>query len=117
MFSTLFGSYGLKRLIAAALSVLLGLVPVFPQAQLLINVLQWIAGLLGGVGVVQATAVGTLSQAKLSSLASVFAALVTIAQFIPALAPYIPLLEKLAALFGAMGVGAAAGTQRMLTRK
>jgi hypothetical protein len=88
-----------------------------PQVQPIIVVLQWLAGLVGGVGVVQATAVGTLSQAKLSGIASILAALVAIAQFIPALAPYVPLLEKLAAMFGAMGVGAAVGTQRMLARK
>lgn len=113
MLSNLFSSVGLKRLISAALSALLGIAPQFPQVQPLILVLQWLAGVLGGVGVVHAVSVGTLGKGKLSSLASVFATLALLAGYVPALAPYAHILQELAALFGAAGVGTVLGAKAL----
>lgn len=103
-------SSGFKRRLASLLAVLYGLVGVFPQLQPLVTILEQLAAAIGGVGVVHAVTAKSLSRAKLAGISSVLSVLVVLCAYFPALAPYKPLLEKLATILGAMGISVGFGT-------
>jgi hypothetical protein len=70
------------------------------------GVLLQIAG--GGVGIVglgHAVRAKTVSKRKLTSIASVLAAILALAQSIPALEPYVPIIQAIVALLAALGIG------------
>lgn len=96
----------LKRYISSALSVITQIMLSIPELVPYVYIVDWIAGLFGITGVVHSTAGGTISKAKLGYAASFVAFLITLAQFVPALEPYVPFLQKLAAILGAAGLGA-----------
>jgi hypothetical protein len=101
----IFGSTGLKRLIASLLAVLYGLSSSIPGLNGLTGFIEMLAAAIGGVGVVHAVSVKSLSKSKLAGLSSILSILMLIAQYIPALHPYEPLIKQLAELLGAAAVG------------
>jgi hypothetical protein len=108
----LISSTGFKRNIASVLAMLYGIVSVIPEVQFLTTVLEQIAALFGITGLAQASVAGSLNKAKLASISSVLSVLLFIAQYVPALAPYAPILMKLAAIIGAMGTGVAVANSK-----
>lgn len=103
----LFDSSGLKRLIASALCAIIEVLRGIPGTAEIISVLEALAGAFGAVGLTHAAAAKTVTRKKLTGIASLIAILIIIAQYVPALQPYVPLLEKIAAILGSAGVGAA----------
>lgn len=99
-------STGLKRYLASGLSVIIGFLTGIPGAESFLPVLTNVAGVLGVAGTVHAAGSRTISKAWLASAAAFIAFIITLAQFIPELQPYTPMLEKLAAFLGAAAGGA-----------
>ncbi len=103
----LFSSSGLKRLIASALCAVIEVLRSIPGTGEIVAVLEALAGVFGVTGLAHAAVAKTVSQKKLAGVASLIAILIIIAQYVPALQPYVPLLEKIAAILGSAGVGVA----------
>lgn len=103
----MFTSFGIKRLVAAILLPILELLKSIPGTGELIMAVEAIAALFGVTGLAHAAKARTISRKKLLSTAALLAILLEIAQLVPALHPYIPLLQKIAALFGAVAAGSA----------
>jgi hypothetical protein len=98
-------SKGYKRLLSAVLVLVSRALSVLPGLSAITLITEIIAGGIGVVGVGHATQAGTLKGKKLISLAALCAALLAAAPFIPALAPYVPLIQNIAAILAALGVG------------
>lgn len=98
-------SKSLKRKIASYLSVLLELVRPIPELAFVVPTVEMLAGAFGVVGITHAAGGGTVKTYKVLSLGALFSVLVAAAHVIPQLAPALPILIKLAALFGAVGFG------------
>lgn len=96
---------GIKRTISGALDAIALPLTVIPGAESLVLPIQAVSAFFGGTGLIQATKQKTIGKFKLSSLASVFSVLTLIAHAVPSLHPFLPLLQKLAALSGAVAVG------------
>jgi len=111
-FSSLFSSVGLKRRIAALAAALLELAKTVPALAPAIPILEYLAGIMGGIGVAHAGSEGTLGKAKLISISSLLSLLVLLAGHVPAAAAFLPLIQKLAALLGMAGLGAAVATKK-----
>lgn len=71
-----------------------------------VSLLQSIAGVLGFTGLAHATVKDSWKNLRAVSVASLFAALVAAIQYIPQLTSFAPFLSTLAALLGALGLGA-----------
>ena len=102
---SLFSSFGLKRLIASYLSIIIEVLRAMPGTAEVISTIEVVAGLFGITGIAHAGATGDLTRKKISTAAAALAGLVFVARFVPALAPFIPILEKIAAMLGAAAVG------------
>lgn len=91
---------GLKRMFAGLLLSLISVLQASgePLALLVVPILQGLASLLGVVGVAHAAVVEPGSLKKY--LAATLGALIAIATLVPALAPILPLLNAIGALFG-----------------
>lgn len=98
-------STGLKRKIAGYFSAVLEILRYTPALTQFVPFVETVAGIFGVAGVAHAGAAGTIDKQKVLSLASIVAALVSAATFIPILLPYVPLLQKLAGILGAIGLG------------
>lgn len=109
-FSGLISSVGFKRTIAAVFAALYGIVSAVPTLQPFTTVLEQLAALFGITGLAQASVSGTLSKVKLSTISSFLSVLLLLAQYIPAMQPFAPMLFKLASIIGAMGAGATVGS-------
>ena len=108
----LFTSEGFKRQVAATLSLLLGVISMFPGTSEAIIAIQWIASFFGVSGLVHATTAGTLSKNQAAGLVSVLSGLIALAHFVPAMTPLIGPMQYLATILGAIAVG-----QKMATPK
>jgi hypothetical protein len=97
-------SNGIKRIVTAVLVTVIGILASFPQTAQYVGTIQDIAGILGLTAVAQATIVGTLDKKKLAGLVSLLTALIAVAAFVPQLAPYVPIMQKLLAFLAAAGV-------------
>lgn len=100
----MFLSKGLKRFLASQILLLIQIIQASGSAALLaiVPLLQALAAALGVVGVAHAAVnIGSLKKYLLSTIG----ALIAIAQYIPALAPYRELLEQIGALIAAALVG------------
>lgn len=111
-FTMLLSSEGLKRKIASVIAFLLGLTMTVPALSFAIPVLTALAGLFGGVGAIQAVSVGSVSKAKIATISSVLSLLLLVATYVPALKPYVHVLQQLAAMLGAAGTGALAAPSK-----
>lgn len=100
-----FNSFGLKRLIASYLSVIVEVLRSIPGTADVIHVLEVVAGMFGIVGITHAGTSGNITRKKLSTAAAALAFLIVLARFIPAMGPFVPFLEKAAALIGAASLG------------
>lgn len=107
MFNYILDSIGLKRRIASFIAILIAIASGNPELEPYVPVLVWIGSFFGVVGLTQAAVNGTLTKYSAASVASFFTILLAIAEFYPPLAPFISILQKLAALFGAATVGTA----------
>lgn len=109
LIDSIFESLGVKRLVASLLSVIVEVLKAIPGAGEYITVVDMIAGFFGITGISHAAAIpGALTRKKLATASAAVATLTAVCLFIPPLAPFIPYLQKLAALFGAAALGAQA---------
>lgn len=108
-FADLFDSVGLKRLLATIIIVFIGVLSSIPGTGFLISFLQSIAAILGTVGLVHAAVkkegVG-IGKGKVTgltgvTLSSIMAIVVIIFKVIPALQPYLEVVQAIASLLGA----------------
>lgn len=97
-------SKGFKRKLASLLLVVSGIAQTVPQATPVLLFLNWAAGIFGVVGVAHAANAGTVKKYKAASIASIMAAFLLLAQTYPALLPFLPLVQKIAFLFGVLGL-------------
>lgn len=102
--ANMFSSKGLKRRLASLVSVMSSIAMSVPALAGVVPILQWVAAALGGVGVTHAVTEGTVGQAKAASWASIFAVLLALTTQVPAFAPFAPLIQVLATIFGTAGV-------------
>lgn len=93
-------SNGTKRLIAAFLSSLLEVLRAIPAAANFVSVIELVAGFFGITGISHAVLEKTVATKKLASFAAILAAVVALAQFVPQLQPFLPFLQRIAALLG-----------------
>jgi len=105
LWEQLLESTGLKRRLASYLSLLLEFARSVPGLSEVIAIIEQVAGGLGLLGVVHAKAESTVSKNKVVSIGAILAAVIALSHFIPALAPLIPHLQKIAALSGAVALG------------
>lgn len=110
----LFESLGLKRKATAFLTTLMGIVSMHPELGFVVPYILHIAGLLGIAGIGGGVAAKNISETKHISLASALTILLLVAQYIPALQVYVPLLQQIAVLFGASVVGATVREKALL---
>lgn len=103
----MFASWGLKRLLSAILLPIVEVLKSIPGTAEIIAALEALAAVFGITGLAHATKARTVGRKKLVSIAALLAILIEVAQFVPGMQPYIPLLQKIAAIFGATAVGAA----------
>lgn len=96
-------SDGLKREIAGIIQSLILVISPIPGLGFLVPILTVASAILGGTGLIHAGILGSFLNRIFSTLASVLAIAILIAAQIPAALPYIPLMQKLAALLGAAG--------------
>jgi hypothetical protein len=101
----MFTSSGVKRRLVAYLNALLEVARAFPELAPAVSVLEQAIGLLGGVALVHAAGGGTLSKYKLAGISSLLSVIISVGHFVPALTPFMPVLTKLAAFFGALSTG------------
>lgn len=109
MFDYLFNSLGLKRRIASFIQVVIAFLAASgqPWATPAIQVLTWIAGAFGLVGVTHAAASGTVGKYSSASFSSIIGILLLIAQSVEKLNWLVPILQEIAAIFGAVSLGSA----------
>ncbi len=112
----LFESLGLKRYIASALSVVVEVLRAIPGAEGAVSAIEMIAGFFGITGIGHATVSGGIDKKILATASSAIASLIALSYFIPALAQFRPILEKVAALLGAAALGARAKFQEVETK-
>lgn len=103
-FTNLFSSTGLKRRIASLAAAAIELARSVPQLSPALPVLEYIAGVFGGVGITHAGLEGTLSKGKLVGLSAALSTFILIASFTPSLAVAVPILSKIAAYLGVAGL-------------
>lgn len=108
----LLASKGGKRLLASLIAVLTSISMLIPGLGSVIVYLQSIAGAVGGVGVAHAASAGTLGAAKIASLSSIFSFLILLSHYVPALVPYVALLQQLAT-----GLGISAVSMKLVEKK
>lgn len=106
MFAWLFKSIGLKRKLASLISIVAELAKSDPALLPVVSLLQNIAGVFGFTGLAHATVKQSWKNLQAVSIASLFAALLSAVQFIPQLSAFTPFISTLAALIGALGLGA-----------
>lgn len=99
-------SVGLKRYIASLLATVVEVLRVIPGSQEVISGIELAAGLIGITGIAHASSAKTLSKKKLLTASSLISFLIILVPYFPEAAPLLPLLQKAAALVGALGVGA-----------
>lgn len=102
-------SIGLKRRLASFVALALNLAPQVPELAPAIPLLQYLGTLLDVTGVAHANAAGTTfaPNAKAITIASYLRILIQASAAIPALQPYVGLLNTLAVILSAFGLGVA----------
>lgn len=108
----LLASKGGKRLLASLIAVLTSISMLIPGLGDAINYLQSIAGAVGAVGVTHAVEAKTLKAHKVATLSSIFSFLILLSHYVPALVPYVALLQQLAA-----GLGISAVSMKLAEKK
>jgi hypothetical protein len=103
---SIFSSFGLKRRLSSALLSLSGIVSQIPGAEGYALIIEEVAGVIGGGGLLHAILSGRLKEFKLASLVSALAGLIALSPSIPVLAPYQPILQSLLVVLGALGYSA-----------
>lgn len=96
---------GLKRKLAALLASLVKISATVPALQPYTIYLEWLSGLVGGAGLGHALLAGSWRKYLLSGLASLMSILLVASEHTPSLQPYVPLLQSITSLLGALGVG------------
>lgn len=104
-------SLGLKRMIAGWLSAILELIRPIPELAALVPALEWVAAAFGVTGIGHAVVKKNVKSKVAFSISAVLAALIGAAHLVPALAVALPYLTKLAAFFGAIGIGTSVGSK------
>jgi len=100
-----FESVGLKRKIATYLTAVMTIMVQYPELQIALPLLQYVAGFFGITGIVHALNAGTIQKFKLTSLASLFAILIAGAAHITTLKPFAGLIQELALLVSVFATG------------
>ena len=90
-------SKGQKRL-ASALLVIVGTILSAFGLDLETIIIEYIAGTLGAIGIGHALKANTIASKKLVTIAAACAVFLALVPFVPALAPYAPLVQKIAAI-------------------
>lgn len=98
---------GLKRKLAALLASLVKISATVPALQPYTIYLEWLAGLVGGAGLGHALFAGSWRKYLLSGIASLMSILLVASEHTPSLQPYVPLLQSIVSVLGALGVGSA----------
>ena len=100
----MFKSTGLKRYIASLLTIIIPIIAGIPALAWTVPYLQAAAGGVGIAGLANATAVGNLKGINTANITSALAIILATATQIPALAPYLWIIQAVAALFGVASV-------------
>lgn len=103
---SLFSSVGLKRRIAAALSIVLYVISGIPGTEAIALAVQEVAGVFGLTGMVHAAKAGTVSRYAIISAVAVINIALAIAPFYPPLLPAVPALQKIAVVLSSATIGA-----------
>lgn len=98
-------STGLKRKIATYLTAITALMVQYPDLQVSLPILQYIAGFFGITGIVHAINKENIPKFKLTSLVSLLGVLIAAAAKIPSLHQYLTLLEQIALVIAPFGAG------------
>ena len=106
-----FASRGLKRKLASLFTAVIPILAADPNLAPLIPYVIHAAAALGITGLGHAASTRTLGEHKMATVAAVLAALVELAQHVPALAPYLPILTSLSAFVGALAIGVHTGAK------
>lgn len=101
----LVGSFGLKRKIAALLQLLAGIAAQVPELTPFHTILINAAAAFGATGATQAAVKKTLDKVPLSSLTSIVSLLLVVSASVPALAPYTPIIQKIASALSLLAAG------------
>lgn len=107
-----FDSVGLKRKVATYLTAVMTVIAQYPDLQVALPLLQYIAGFFGITGIVHALNNGTIQKFKLTSLASLFGVLIAAAAHIGALKPYAALLQELGLVISVFASGHTLATSK-----
>lgn len=111
----LISSLGLKRKLSALFAVLSKLIATVPDLAPFAPLLESIAAFFGITGVVHAGKKGTLTDAPLATIAAFFNALKLVAESVPALAPYVYIINAVAMVFNTLALGSA--TMKSVNKK
>lgn len=101
----MFNSQGIKRWLAAAISLVVGVAQVIPPAAPAVLALQHIAAFFGVTGLLHATKAGTVTKQVLLSAQAALTGLVAASVWFAPLVPYHATLAYLATLLGTYVVG------------
>lgn len=100
-----FDSIGLKRKVATYLTAVMALMVQYPELQIALPILQYIAGFFGVAGIVHALNKDTIPRFKLASLVSLLGVLMAAAAKFPSLHQYSALLQQIAIVIAPFGAG------------
>lgn len=104
MLNNIFKSLGLKRIISSWLSTIVEVLRAVPGAAEYVSTIEVVAGFFGITGIGHAGVSGGLSEKKLATASAAVASLLMLSHFVPALAPFAPFLQKIAALLGTAAI-------------
>lgn len=100
-------SWGLKRYLSSIILAIAGVVSAIPDISFLTIWLQDTAAVVGAAGLTQASISKNLEVGP-KELSCVFAVLIAVCNYVPALNPYVPILQAIAIALG--GASAIKGT-------
>lgn len=105
MFDWLIESFGLKRAIAALLTVITEIARNDPNMAPYVSVVEQIAGWLGVAGVTHSVASEETVKSAALTLGALMSGVIAAAHIFPQLTPLMPIFYKLSALLSAYGLG------------
>ena len=98
-------SKGTKRNLASAIAASTIALPLLPGGEAYTGAVMEVAAAIGGAGVGHAVAKKTLKKNKVSTITSIAAIALVIAQHVPVLAPIVVPLTAIAQVLGATSIG------------
>lgn len=98
--SSIFQSLGIKRYITALVGLFISVASAVPALAPLVVLLTKLSAALGIVGVTHGTASGTILTQLPATLASIVVILLAIAEQVPSLTPFVPVLKLILAALG-----------------